>query len=288
MGLHCHAPRRKRRGLVCLLGTLVLAAGCAGVQPRATPQGPQTIHVHTLSEAVERYNQQCPAYERLRVQSTVEYVSGATTKSFNAAIFVDAESHKVRLRADAYFISLFDMVVDGDQFTVLVPGRNMLYRGRGESFRGFALQDLSEALRPRPLAPEETAQLLFEEDSRSVVLTEMAALAEGGYRPIQKIYLARPDLALSRRLIYYDTGVLKSELVYASPRDFGAGRFPSRVSVLRPWQNIRLTLNIEKLESPASFKPELFVSTLPAGAKTVDLEPNMSEDILFRTNDGSD
>ncbi len=273
-----------RRRLACVL-LLVSLSGCtvARKPPKVTPQ---IVIVHTLSEAISRYDEQCLPRDRLHAQTTIEYRSGETKRSFNAALYIDTINHKVRLRADAYFIAIFDMSFESDQFSVLVPSMKTLYKGQGDNFRGFALQDLSEALSPR-LLPTTGGQILLEEDQRSVVLTEMVQSESGEYRPNQKIFLTRPDLLLVRRSLYYPTGMLKSDLTYSRPRLFQIGTFPSRVSLTRPWQNISVILNLEKLDSPTFFNSGMFIIEIPPKTKTVDLESNMSEDILFRTSDGS-
>lgn len=264
-----------------LVACVLACSACGGVGPAAPTPEPPKIIVRELATAVSAYNRQCPESDRLRAQTTIEYRSGKTKKSFDATIFLEISGRRLRLRADAYFVTLFDMVFYEEAFSVLVPSRNVLYRGNGESYRGFALQDLSEALRPTRLPVEEPGSVLVEQDRRMVTLTEITTNADGAVIPEQKVYLDRESLQLVRRNLYYPNGLVKCEILYGAPSDFGAGRFASRVVMNRPWQDISVTLNVEKLESPPAFKPDLFQILPPEGTTTVDVDPRMSEDILF-------
>lgn len=264
--------------------TLLIGIGCGGIS--TTRRSPLRVKVHSPGEVIGSYNRQCPPPDRLRAQATIEYKSGEVKKSFDGVIYMESGGEKVRLRGDAYFVTIFDMTFVEDHFTVLVPSKNTCYRGEGDSFRGFAMQDLREALAPRPLV--ESQRVVFEEDRRQIVLTEVAAGDSDPMRPVQRVYLSRSDLSLGRRTLYYPTGVVKSDIYYGKATDFKAGRFPSKITVNRPWQEITVTLNLQKFEIPPVFKPDLFALALPEGTKTVDLESDVSEDILFGTSDGSD
>lgn len=271
-----------------LIGVLTLATwGCGSGTP-SPRQTPIRVEVVSVRDAIIHYNAQCPTTQRLRAQATIEYRSGEVKKSFDAAIYLETLDRKVRLRGDAYFVTIFDMTFSEGNFAVFVPSRRTLYRGAGDSFHGFALQDLTDALSPLPL-PDEVGSVLIEEDPLLIMLTEVSGGEGGGeLHPTQKIYLARNDFSLVRRMLYYPTGVVKSDIHYSKPVEFKSGRFPSRVVVRRPWQNIMVTLNVQKLEAPKEFKPDLFTLATPQGTKSVDLKPDVSEDIIFEAGDGND
>ena len=254
--------------------------GC--VATRSAPRSaPVRVVMHGLAESIARYNEQCISSDRLRAYASIEYSSEQTKKkSFNGSIYIDALSQSLRLRADAYFVTLFDLTYSEGRFSALVPSRRTMFRGEGDSFRGFAMQDLRDALLPSPLAAD-GAGILMEEAQREVVLTEVTKADDGAWRPAQRVYLSRTDLSLVRRSLFYPTGVIKSDLYYSRPQDFKAGRFASRITVSRAWQEIRVTLNLEKLEIPAAFNDGLFALETPSGTKVVDIEPEMSDDILF-------
>ncbi|MEW6368688.1 MAG: hypothetical protein AB1714_29010 [Acidobacteriota bacterium] len=268
------------RSVGALLLATVVSPGCVATS-KVAPPAPVRVIVHGLAESIARYNEQCIISERLRAYATIEYSSLRTKKkSFNGAIYIDGLTQSLRLRADAYFVTLFDLTYLGGRFSVLVPSRRTMYRGDGDSFRGFAMQDLRDALMPRPLPPD-GAGILLEETQREVVLTEVTNADGGALRPAQRVYLSRDDLSLARRSLFYSTGVIKSDLYYGRPQEFKAGRFPSRITVSRAWQENRVTLNLEKLDIPASFNERVFSLETPSGTKTVDIEPEMSDDILF-------
>ena len=185
----------------------------------------------------------------------------------------------------------FDMVSDGQNFSVWIPPKNRFVIGRNDTITPNPQQPL-ENLRPQVIYD---ALLLREVDPQ----TEIAVVEDGketitgdkGHKFEQpayeidvirgqgadswlsrKIVFNRQTLLPVRQLIYDQSGKLVTEALYSDYKDYDAVMFPSRIEIKRPEEEYDITLNVVKLDMNKPLNDSTFVLEQPAGVQVIHLD----------------
>jgi outer membrane lipoprotein-sorting protein len=185
----------------------------------------------------------------------------------------------------------FDMVSDGQQFSVWIPPKNRFVVGRNDVNTPNPQQPL-ENLRPQVIYD---ALLLREIDPENEV-----ALLEGGLETLsgdkgkkyeqptyvidvirgtrqeswlsRKIVFSRSTLLPDRQLIYDQSGQLVTDVTYTIYKDYDAILFPSKIEIRRPEEEYDITLNVVKLDLNKPLGENTFVLEQPPGVQVIHLD----------------
>ena len=185
----------------------------------------------------------------------------------------------------------FDMVSDGGQFKLWIPGKNRFVTGRNEVPSPNPQQPL-ENLRPQIIydallipAIDPLTEIAVMENSYETVLDarrhrvqipdyEIVIIQRNGAGWIlaRRIVFSRTDLLPHRQLVYDDMGNVATEARYGNYKDYDGISFPSQIEISRPQEEYDLTFSMVKLQLNEPLPDDKFVLQQPPGAQVVRLD----------------
>lgn len=279
--------------LLCLF-VLLAASSCLARRRVITRNGGskaalQTADRKSLLERVARN------YEAVRdLSATVDMTPalGSAEKS-KITEYKDVRGYVLfRRPADIRVIGLFpvvrnkafDMVSDANAFRLYIPARNRFVTGRNEiispspnRLENLRPQHFLEALLVRPPAGNEEAVLqnLTDEESAHYVLQLHTRAPDGQLRPSRSIWFERGGLALSRQLIFDESGNILSDARYREWQTWDGVSFPKQVEINRPRDEYAVVLSMVKMEINKGLADKQFVLEQPAGStlQVLDAKP---------------
>ncbi|HET6168534.1 MAG TPA: hypothetical protein VFE01_00080 [Terracidiphilus sp.] len=187
---------------------------------------------------------------------------------------------------------MFDMVSDGETFTLYIPSRSMAYEGPNslnkrspntvENMRpGFFF----DAMIVRGLEPDDdytvTADTDTVEDTKKkhlILIPEYVLSiirAKPGSRqltPVRVVTFHRDDLLPYEQDLYDANGNLETHVTYADYRNFGTERYPTTVVIKRPLEEYQIVLTVEKVVQNIKLTDDQFQIKLPEETKIVHLQ----------------
>jgi hypothetical protein len=90
--------------------------------------------------------------------------------------------------------------------------------------------------------------------------------------PVRVVYFHRDDLLPYQQDVYDSEGNLETQVVYSGYRDFGAGKYPSAVTIVRPLEEYRINLAVNDVKENQPLSDDQFVVKIPDGAAIQKLE----------------
>jgi outer membrane lipoprotein-sorting protein len=90
--------------------------------------------------------------------------------------------------------------------------------------------------------------------------------------PVRAITFHREDLLPYQQDIYDSDGNLETQVFYASYHDFGAGKYPSWVKIVRPLEDVQVLLTVDKVVENQPLSDDQFVLKLTEGTQIQSLE----------------
>lgn len=161
----------------------------------------------------------------------------------------------------------FDMVSDGRNFTLWIPSKNLAYKGRNSmkkksanAFENLRPGFFMDAMAVRGLEPEDeymvTADTVTVEDAArkniysvpEYKLTVMRRKAGSAQQtPVRVVTFHRDDLLPYEQDVYDGEGNLETQVFYTGYQDYGAAKYPSKVEIDRPLEDIHIVLTIDKV-----------------------------------------
>jgi len=274
-----------------------LAAGCAASHTTVVkPSGPPVqLQTATKPDLVTRFNQQAEAITSLNATVTITLTAGSAytgvIKQYHEVKgFILAQkpsSIRVIGQAPVVGTNIFDMVSDGETFSISIPSQNKFLTGPANLERPSAKP--IESLRPQHLTgaifwepiPSQSPILLEEAregTSQYYVLTVIrradkfgADEADADWEITQKVWFDRADLSVARRQSYDPGGKLASDIRYSGWDTFGAVRYPRQIALTRPGNDYKLQIGITKAAFNETISADRFVLRQPPGAELVSV-----------------
>jgi outer membrane lipoprotein-sorting protein len=185
----------------------------------------------------------------------------------------------------------FDMVSDGQNFSVWIPPKNRFVVGRNDIVTPNPQQPL-ENLRPQVIYDalllrevDPKAEIAIVEDGKETINGDKGHKFEQPAYEIdvirgqgtdswlsRKIVFNRQSLLPVRQFIYDQAGKLVTEALYSDYKDYNAVMFPSRIEIKRPQEEYDITLNVVKLDMNKPLNDSTFVLEQPAGVQVIHLD----------------
>jgi Domain of unknown function (DUF4292) len=186
----------------------------------------------------------------------------------------------------------FDMVSDGQQFSLWIPPRNRFVVGRNDvqthnadqPMESIRPQEIYDALLIRPIDPEHEIAVLensydilhdakghrvLQEDYELIVIRKKD---DNVWLFSRKVVFSRTDLEPHRQYIYDEQGRLVTDARYADYKEYDGTNFPSRIEIFRPQEEYSITLNLLKVEINKPLRDDQFALHPPPGAEVVNLD----------------
>jgi outer membrane lipoprotein-sorting protein len=184
----------------------------------------------------------------------------------------------------------FDMVSDGREFKVWIPGKNRFVVGKNDAplaaskpqIENMRPQDIYNALLVPAIDPQN--EIAVVENGYETVLDSrrhrvdqpdyelvVVRRADKNWFLARRIVFSRTDLKPHRQLIYSEDGQVRTEAHYEKYTEYDGVEFPAQVVINRPVEGYDITLSMVKLEINKQLTNEQFELEQPAGAEVVHL-----------------
>jgi len=186
----------------------------------------------------------------------------------------------------------FDMVSDGREFKLSVPGNNKFYIGHNEvkiedssspldTLRPTAIYD---ALLLQPINPnneiavlESSKEMIVDKQTHKLVQQDNYVLdviqkTEHGWVLARKVIFDRTNLVPHRQIMFDSHGNPATDANYQVFKDFDGVSFPSYIDIKRPQEEYDIQLIMVKLTINQPITEEQFALQQPPGSLLVDLD----------------
>lgn len=294
------STRRRTATAALILCTLPLS-GCLSTQRRLpVPKEPQVVQTVTPDDLVrqinQRFNELHSFYATVEIRLSTLKTSEGIEKDYRTfpGIIMVRKPQMLRVygRVPVLGTRMFDMVSDGDNFTLYIPSQSLAYKGPNALHQKSEKQ--IENMRPgfffdamvlRGLEPDDfysrTADTETIEDTARKHLYSVPEYVlnitrhNPGSRndtPVRVITFHRDDLLPYQQDLYDDKGNLETQVFYANYADFGGGRYPSLVTIKRPLEGAQIVLSVQKVTQNIPLTDDQFQIKLPADTKIHQLQ----------------
>lgn len=290
---------RARHAIVAATSALLslTLSGCLVTRRKLpVPKAPQIVQSATPQQLVEQLNKRWNALDTLNatveMQATVTKSQQGVSTQYPAIrgiiLLRKPEMLRVFGRYPVLGTRMLDMVSNGKTFTLWIPFKDEAIEGPAAESQTKSKNQF-ENLRPgfffesmvvRGLSPDEEYYVTTDtdtvEDSAKKhlflipeYLLNIVRRKAGSQEltPARVVHFHRDDLLPYQQDLYDQDGNLQTQVFYGRYADFGANRYPSKITIKRPLEDFQLVLTIEKVSENVPLTNGEFQFTLPADTK---------------------
>ena len=283
-----------------MLAVLPLA-GCRFTTRRLPkPIMPATVQTATPQQLVDQMNDRWDALKSLEVWAQIQFTQTKTqegvAKDYTTipAIILIRKPEDLRVLGQwpVVHTRMFDMVSNGQDFTLYEPTRDLAYEGSNtvthksandvENLRpGFFL----DSLVVRGMPPQDeymvTADTDTIEDPKRKHLLEIPEYILSIMRrkpnsqelqPIRVVHFHRDDMLPYEQDLYDEQGNLQTEVTYGRYAEYGDNMFPSTVTIKQPLLGFQAVLTMQKVVENVELKNNQFELQIPPDTKIQHLQ----------------
>jgi outer membrane lipoprotein-sorting protein len=275
----------------------LLLAGCSYIFPTKrhlpVPRTPDVIQTVTPEDLVKQLSDRWDTLNSLT--ATVE-ISATQTKSAEGTatdfpscrgFIVMQKPKNLRVFGTYFGVKIFDMVSDGNNFTLYVPHNETAYQGtntvtekspnpllnlRPDFFldaiviRGLDSDDEYMVSSDTETVEDAANKHLYSEPE--YILSVMRRKTGHEIQPVRTVTFHRDDMLPYDQYIYDKNGALETQIFYSNYQVFTAGEYPSKIMIKRPQEGIQLVLTVERVDENVKMGPDQFQLKIPDGTKT--------------------
>lgn len=284
-----------------LLFPLLLFSGCLwNTRKLPVPKAPMIEQSAAPAELVTRLNQRWQALQSLNanveIQASVLKPKQGVATDYTAIrgiiLMRKPELLRVLGRVPVVGTRAFDMVSDGQKFTLWIPSKNIAFKGSNTVKKKSANQ--LENLRPgffldalvvRGLAPDDWYSVVadtetVEDTARKHLFSVPEYVLSISRRkpdsheliPERVVTFSRDNLLPVQQDLYDSDGNLETQVFYYNYKDFGTGLYPTKVVIKRPLEDIQIVLTVDKVAANQTLSDGQFVLEPTEGTKIKNLE----------------
>ncbi|HTX38012.1 MAG TPA: hypothetical protein VME43_23440 [Bryobacteraceae bacterium] len=169
----------------------------------------------------------------------------------------------------------FDMVSDGTDFRLYLPGKNRFITGRNEivapsknKLENLRPEHILDALLVRPVDTVRNKLLLenfTDEDDAYYILSEIHETPDAQLHLLRTIWFNRVTLQLARQLIFDSAGNILSDDRYSQWKSYDNVPFPKHIEINRPRDEYGVVIDIVKMDINKGVSDDKFVLEQPEG-----------------------
>ena len=169
----------------------------------------------------------------------------------------------------------FDMVSDGTDFRLYLPGKNRFLAGRNEivapsknKLENLRPEHFLDALMVRPVDTAHSKLLLenfTDEDNAFYILHEVTETTDGQLHLERTIWFNRVNLQLARQLIFDPDGNILTDARYSQWKAYDNVPFPKHIEINRPRDEYGVVIDIVKMDINKGVSDDKFVLEQPPG-----------------------
>jgi len=278
--------RGRARALLLLLGLSTLSfSGCFVRRRIITRKGAQTTPVLLTADKqslIDRIARQYQTVQSLNATLDMVPALGSSEKS-KITEYKEVRGYILfRKPAEIRIVGLypvvrnkaFDMVSDGKDFRLYLPGENRFIIGSNElsapsknKIENLRPQHFLEALLVPPVAADEKPELMnyTDEDNAAYVLHLVHLRPDGTLVPSRSIWFNRVNLHMARQIVFDAAGNILTDARYDAWQNYDNVPFPKTVDIERPQDEYGVVMTVVKLEINRGVTDNKFVLEQPEG-----------------------
>jgi outer membrane lipoprotein-sorting protein len=279
----------------------LLLSGCSlfpTTRKLPVPKAPSITQTVAPEDLVARLNQRWSALESLT--ATVEIQASEIKRkegiakgspTFRGHILMRKPG---MLRVLGFYLGMkaFDTASNGKDFTLYMPTKNKAVKGSNalkkksvNPFENLRPGFFFDALAVRGLEPDDlysvTADTVTVEDAAKKHLylvpeyiLNISRRKPGSQEltPVRVVYFHRDDLQPYQQDLYDSEGNLETQVFYSAYQDFGFSKYPFKVTIKRPLEELEIVLSVEDVKENQALTDDQFVVKLPDGTEIQNLE----------------
>lgn len=292
MTLSRPSPIRWALGVLALM-LVTLSMGCSVSVRQVVPPDQQPFPALTASrpELLETLGEVSRSVRTLSATISLRLSGGGVTtgvltfyRQTDGRLVVEKPSHiRMRGQAPLALFTAFDMVSDGERFRVSVPSENKLFHGdtrtrakaenpilnlRPHHIMDALFVDVDQHLNtPSALPVFSEARI----DRRSFYVFEFVDGSGAVPVLLEKIWIDRRDLRVSRKQLFGEEGVVETDVSYSLYENIDGIGFPKQIEIQRPVEDYTVLINVQSAQLNLQLEEEAFVLIDPPGAELIDL-----------------
>jgi len=280
----------KVRIIIVLL--LFAQAGCISVsRRRVVPAAERPLPAKTVSRADLLMGLEEKSKQIRTLQATValDASGGAMTtgvlteyRQTKGFVIVDRPSHiRIKAQAPLALATVFDMVSDGKQYRASIPLKNKFIVGNANApgkeknpILNLRPQHIVNALfvDVMPYVANSQVRSTLEETvegRQSYYVFSFINIAEDTAQLIEKLWIDRSNLEVTRKQIYGIDGKVDTDVQYSEYQLQGDVSFPSVILIQRPTDDYSLKMTFQKTSVNEKLAADAFILEQPQGAELV-------------------
>ena len=288
-----------RSGCAAALALPLLLAGCSLFPTTRHLPVPKaaTAQSATPQELVNQINQHWEALHTMTAIVEIQATEFKTAEglerdipAFHAAIIV-RKPEMLRVRGTYFGVLAFDMASDGSNFTLLDPHDNTVFEGPNtvqersvNPFLNLRPRFFLDALAVRGLDPGNEYMVAGESETiedparkhlyieQEYTLSVMQPKQGPEKLPLRVILFHRDDMLPYSQDIYDSEGNLETQVTYSDYAEFSAGKYPSKITIMRPQEGFQLVLTVDDVKENVDVPDDQFQVKIPEGTKIKQLK----------------
>jgi hypothetical protein len=282
-----------RSGCAAALALPLLLAGCSlfpTTRHLPVPR-PATVQSATPQELVNQINQSWNALNSMTAKVEIQATELKTAEGLEKdeptirGIIVMGKPNKLRVVGTDFGIKVFDMASDGSHFTLLIPHDNIAFEGANtvkekspNPLLNLRPDFFLDAIAVRGLEPgneymvEGDSETIEDPSRKHLYIEQEYTLSvmqpkEGPEKlPRRVITFHRDDMLPYDQDVYDSEGNLETQIRYSNYVEFGAVKYPSKMTIKRPQEGILLVLTVDDVqENIKDLSDDQFQVKIPAG-----------------------
>jgi hypothetical protein len=289
-----------RSGCVVALALPLLLAGCSLLPTTRHLPVPKTATVQsaTPQELVNQINQRWGALNsmtaKVDIQATVTKTAEGLEKDEPTitGYIVMRKPNQLRVRGTDFGLTIFDMASDGNRFTLVIPPEKLAFEGASSSkekdpdhpFYSLRPDFFLDALAMRGLDPgneymvEGDSETIEDPSRKHLYIEQEYTLSvmqpkEGPEKlPRRVITFHRDDMLPYDQDVYDSEGNLETQIRYSNYVEFGAVKYPSKITIKRPQEGIQLVLTVDDVQENVPVTDDQFQVKIPEGTTIKQLK----------------
>jgi outer membrane lipoprotein-sorting protein len=283
--------------LACSAGLILpfLLSGCSYFIPTKrhlpVPKAPAIVQTATPDQLVEQLNQRWSALNTLtakvEIYATETKTGEGIAQDFPSCggVIIMRKPKMLRVRGTYFGLMIFDMASDGNQFTLVIPSKNLAIKGSNTvtdksatAWENLRPDFFLDAIGVRGLDPDD--EYMVSTDTETVpdaankhlysepeyTLSVMRRKNSHENLPIRTVTFHRDDMLPYDQYVYNSEGVLETQIFYSNYTTFSAGKYPSKVTIKRPQEGIQLVMSFEEVHENVNAPDSQFDVKIPDGA----------------------
>jgi outer membrane lipoprotein-sorting protein len=291
----------RRSSCAAALAIPLLLAGCSLFPTTRHLPLPRsaTVQSATPQELVNQLNQRWDGLNALTAKVDIQATVTKTGENDVAmtpyptirGIIVMGKPNKLRVVGTDFGVKVFDMASDGSHFTLLIPHDNMAFEGPNtvkekspNPLLNLRPDFFIDAMAVRGL--DTGNEYMVEGDSETIedpsrkhlyieqeyTLTVMQPKAGPEKLPLRVITFHRDDMLPYDQDVYDSEGNLETQIRYSDYAQFGAVKYPSKITIKRPQEGIQLMLTVDDVQENVPVTDDQFQVKIPEGITVKQLK----------------